>query len=153
MACKAKWAERRRSRLEEAIAQAEIRITEAEERIERHHQLWRVVDGAEQQAHVHLDYNLLQGLQLLHTHRAMLLHELREIQMPRRLVALGPSQEDEAEQADAARYAHLKQVTSWLDAVSTPALCRTTAEQRRRAAYEMWQIQKRQLRRRARLFS
>ena len=148
-----RWADQRRPHLENLIVQCEARIIEAEGRIERHHRLWGAIDGSQQRVHLHLDVNLLAGLQILFTYRAMLIHELIGIRVPRRLAALHSSHEMATEQADAARYAHLKQVIAWLDAVSAPVLCTTIAGQRHRATYEMWEIQKRQLRRRAQLFS
>ena len=68
----------RRQRLHEFVIRCELRITEAELRIENHHKLWSLLamNGRQRRIHVELERNLLEGLKLLHTWRAMALHEL-----------------------------------------------------------------------------
>lgn len=69
--------ERRWERLENLVLQTELRICDAERRVERYHELWRnnCADSRQRHAHIKLEQNLLKGLKLLHKLRAMTLDE------------------------------------------------------------------------------
>ena len=139
----------------ELVLQAEILIADAERRIERHQKLWRAIAPQaceERRAHNELERNLLQGLALLYVQRAIALHAMDGSKVPRRLVALSQCHLDAASEtraaADGIRHAHLVQIIAWLDRVShNPLLAGVIADQRERAVRELWDIQRRQLRR------
>jgi hypothetical protein len=139
-----------RQHLHTLVIQCELRITKVERRIENHHRLWRLIaaDGRQRRAHLQLDRNLLEGLKLLYTYRAMVDHELHRPIIPRDIVASPQYQHDALAKADADRLAQLIQTIEWLDGLSqTKPLCDVVIEQRDRAVRELWQIQKRQFRR------
>jgi hypothetical protein len=130
--------------LHQLVIQCEMRITEAEHRIENHHRLWRLIatDGRQRRAHLELDRNLLEGLKLLYTYRTMVLHELHGPIIPHAY------QRDMLLKADADRLTHLTSVIEWLDGLAqTTALSSVITDQRDRAVRELWEIRKRQFRR------
>ena len=130
----------RRQQLDELVVQSELRIIEAEHRIEDHLKLWPLVaaDCFKRRVHLELERNLLEGLRLLHTWRAMLLHELRGANVPRQS-AFSASRPQSGSQA------HLAAVIAWLDELPTTRVSEVIAGQRDRANRELWQAQKRQL--------
>jgi hypothetical protein len=129
-----------RQQLDELVVQSELRIIEAEHRIEDHLKLWPLVaaDCFERRVHLDLERNLLEGLKLLHTWRAMLLHELRGKKVPRSTALSTPRSQSGSQ-------AHLAAVIAWLDELPTTRVSEVIAGQRNRANQELWQIQKQQL--------
>jgi hypothetical protein len=133
----------RRQYLHEVVILYELRIAEAERRIENHHKLWPLAAANARQRRIHLELerNLLEGWKLLHIGRAMALHELRFGNTPRpNGSADGWSQSPARD-----RQEHLSNVIAWLDALPITPISAVIAEQRDRANRELWQIQKRQL--------
>jgi len=131
--------ERRWERLENLVLQTELRICDAERRVERHHELWRnnCADSRQRHAHIKLEQNLLKGLKLLHKLRAMTLDELYGDKIPRRLWYNVSS-----DQVQLLRLANLQATIAWLDELTTASMSEVIAGQRQRAANELWHIQK-----------
>jgi hypothetical protein len=145
----------RRLRLSEGVRQCEMRIIEAERRIESHQRLWSIIaaDRCQRRAHIQLERNLLQGLISLHVHRAILLHELNDAKVPRKVSALAQRPADELSPTDSVRYDRLARTIAWLDGLPhTTLLCDVIADQRERALRELFQIEKQQLLRTGRPF-
>ncbi len=131
-----------RQRLHELVIRTELRITEAEHRIENHLKIWPLVatNGPQRRAHLELERNLLEGLKLLHTWRAMMLHELRSANLPRPTAHCGSEIA-----SPTLRRERLLEIIAWLDELPITAMSKIIAEQRDRANRELWQIQKRRL--------
>ena len=136
----------RRQRLHEAVILYELRITEAERRIENHQKLWPLaaVTSRQRRLHVELERNLLESLKLLHIRRGMALHELRFANTPRPTALYG-SADGWSESPARDRQEHLSNIIAWLDALPITPISGVIVEQRDRANRELWQIQKRQL--------
>jgi len=130
-----------RQHLHELVIEAELRIGEAEHRIENHHKLWPLSAGscAHRRAHAELEQTLIGSLELLHTWRSMLLHEACGATIPRAPVVSG------SEPTARNRQAHLAEVIAWLDELPPTIVSNVIAEQRERASQELWQLKKRQL--------
>ena len=132
---------KRQQNLRALVTEAELRITEAERRIENHHTLWpRAVSRAQRGDHLKLERNLLEGLRLLHMWRSMLLDQLHGALIPRSVLSESWS---ELEARD--RQAYLAEVIAWLDGLPSTTIAKVISEQRERAFRELWHMQKRQL--------
>jgi hypothetical protein len=134
--------------LSEFVRQCDIRSVATERRIDSHQKLWPIIaaDPCQRRAHIQLERNLLEGLVLLHAQRAILLHELNGVKIPRKIAAPAQSHPHELSETDAVGTIVSRAQSSGPTACRTEHRCATSlpinATERSR---ELFQIKKQQL--------